>query len=406
MLVFSSSHAATLEELRDTIVANTKEDLPKTLGKERLSKEEVEAARSVFEAAEEILKQDITDDFRIWTLKRKAVALVVLAYEETPRYFPILASELDVLDRHKSCAKISKFAEEHVLKIGIVLAVQIPNQNAAAVPIDLEALVEWMIGFAERYPGKESDLLIRQLLASIEGMPSLTQRDRRLTIVAEPLSKYFTETGDKVFAQKLRGIARRLTLPGKPMKLLGYDAEGERFDAGKLAGKVVFVQFWGTWCVPCREEFPHLIELYEKYRSKGFEIVGVNTGINNDKKPEYVQRFLNETTFEGGKKITWPNLLDAITATRSNASLSEYYGVENLPETVLIGRDGNVLKLNLRPSALELEIQNALSPKVTLDDLTEEERTKAEEALRRERKQIDEEIRSLQQTDTTKNNDR
>ena len=69
------------------------------------------------------------------------------------------------------------------------------------------------------------------------------------------------------------------------------DLSGRGVSIASLKGKVILVDFWASWCAPCREELPVLEALYKKYRAKGFEIVGVNL----DQSPDNVQRFLSGT---------------------------------------------------------------------------------------------------------------
>lgn len=386
-----------LETLRDSVDQNTK-DVPDKLGKERLSQAEIEAALKVYEASESILSQDISTTFRVWTLKRRALALIVLAYERTSTFFPILASEIDRLDAQKGCEKITHFAERHVLQIASLLVVQpLGDDKAEKVDIDPTALAERLVYFARRYPSRESDSLIEILVTRIDRLPS-RQRNRRLAVVAPIFSKYFLESQDPIslaLGRQLQAVARRLDLPGKPMRVFGFDCDGTIFDPKTLDGKVVLVQFWGTWCRPCLEEIPILIDLYEQYHGQGFEIVGVNTGVKGDEKPEKVKQYVAETRFPGGKKITWPILHETPRGSQDRVTMTRFYGVDELPVTVLIGRDGHVLKLDPLPNSLDSEVRNALTPKISLDDLTEEERARAEESMRRDREKLQKELDAL-----------
>ena len=105
------------------------------------------------------------------------------------------------------------------------------------------------------------------------------------------------------------------------------DAAGNRVDFTSFRGKVVVLNFWATWCPPCRLEMPAMERLYQEFREKGLEIVAVNFMESRD----LVQAFAEE------QKLTYPMLLD------SRAEIAEQYGVMRLPETVLIGRNGEVI---------------------------------------------------------------
>lgn len=91
-------------------------------------------------------------------------------------------------------------------------------------------------------------------------------------------------------------------------------------------GKVVMLNFWATWCGPCRQEMPLLDKLYRQYRSKGFQLLGVN--IDNDKK--------NASNMARKLGVSFPVLFDPEKKT------ADSYGVSAMPYTVMIDRDGVV----------------------------------------------------------------
>jgi peroxiredoxin len=91
-------------------------------------------------------------------------------------------------------------------------------------------------------------------------------------------------------------------------------------------GRVVMVNFWATWCAPCRQEMPQLVRLYEKYRSSGFVLLGVNVDDDSSKAVEVANKL----------GVTFPVLLDA------DNTVSKLYDLSTMPSTVLIDRDGKV----------------------------------------------------------------
>jgi peroxiredoxin len=102
---------------------------------------------------------------------------------------------------------------------------------------------------------------------------------------------------------------------------------GGQVSLASLKGKVVMVNFWATWCVPCRQEMPHLEALYEKYNSLGFELLAVNVEKNN---AEGARKWLEETP------VTFPVLFDP------ENKVTKLYKVQTMPSTVIIGRDGTM----------------------------------------------------------------
>ncbi len=105
------------------------------------------------------------------------------------------------------------------------------------------------------------------------------------------------------------------------------DAAGTRVVSTSFRGRLVVLNFWATWCPPCRLEMPAMERLYQEFRGKGLEVVAVNFM----ESPELVRAFAEE------QKLTYPMLLDG------RAEIAERYGVIRLPETVLIGRKGEVI---------------------------------------------------------------
>ena len=114
-------------------------------------------------------------------------------------------------------------------------------------------------------------------------------------------------------------------------------------------GKIVLLDFWATWCDPCREETPHLVELQNKYRDQGLQIIGVSM----DDGPEPVREFYQQF------HMNYPVVM-------GNAEVSERYGgVLGLPIAFVIGRDGRIYARHIgatEVSVLEQEVKKLLSP--------------------------------------------
>ncbi len=119
-------------------------------------------------------------------------------------------------------------------------------------------------------------------------------------------------------------------LQGKPapdFKLTGLD--GKSVALADLKGSVVIVDFWATWCGPCRQSLPHLNKLYDEKKAAGLKVFAVNLQEEKDE----VRKFVDST------KLTVPVLLDTDGATAKN------YAAQAIPETVIIGKDGIVKKV-------------------------------------------------------------
>lgn len=122
------------------------------------------------------------------------------------------------------------------------------------------------------------------------------------------------------------------------------DQEGNNIALSTLKGKVVLIDFWASWCSPCRRENPNNVRLYEKYKSKGFEIYGVSL---DKERSSWVKAIKDD-------KLTWTHVSD-LRYWQSVAA--KKYGVSSIPFTVLIDKEGNVIEVGLRGAALEQKLE-------------------------------------------------
>jgi thiol-disulfide isomerase/thioredoxin len=103
---------------------------------------------------------------------------------------------------------------------------------------------------------------------------------------------------------------------GKPLKL------------SSLKGKIVLLDFWATWCPPCRAEIPHFIDLQKEFGSKGLQVVGLSVDQQAERVPGFIKNF----------GINYPVVVDG-----TGRLSQEYGGITGIPTTFLLGKDGSVL---------------------------------------------------------------
>ena len=104
---------------------------------------------------------------------------------------------------------------------------------------------------------------------------------------------------------------------------------GEEFSLAKNKGKTLLIDFWATWCAPCRESIPHLVHLHKTYRGQGFEVVGLSMDKGDPKTVEQFVRSLD---------IPYPIAI-------APDEIARAYGVNGLPTTILIDKEGKIREM-------------------------------------------------------------
>ena len=123
--------------------------------------------------------------------------------------------------------------------------------------------------------------------------------------------------------------------------------EGDTLTLHDVKGKVKLVDFWATWCQPCRRENPNVLKMYLKYQSKGLEIVGVS--LDQD------VNAWNRAIQEDGLK--WKHVID------EGQQIARAYNVMSIPHTVLLDENNNIVAVNLRGAQLQKKIAELLDKK-------------------------------------------
>jgi peroxiredoxin len=127
------------------------------------------------------------------------------------------------------------------------------------------------------------------------------------------------------------GTAAEPSVPRTAPPFSLKDTNGNIFSSAQLAGKPVVINFFATWCPPCREEIPGFVEVYNKHKEKGFELIGIS--LDTDTR-ENLPGFLMNNRI--GYKILYGDL-----------AITRAYGVYPLPTTFFVGKDGEVKNVHV-----------------------------------------------------------
>lgn len=130
----------------------------------------------------------------------------------------------------------------------------------------------------------------------------------------------------------------------------GLTPEGKTLSLNDVKSKVTIIDFWASWCKPCRRENPNVVKLYEKYHDKGLEIIGVSLDNNGQK-----NRWVKAIEQDG---LTWPQISNL---KGWKEPVAVQYGVRSIPATFILDKTGKIVATRLRGKALEDKVEELLS---------------------------------------------
>lgn len=183
--------------------------------------------------------------------------------------------------------------------------------------------------FLDNFPKEQHSTLHNEVIAALnQKYPDHRIVSERWKIMNSPASRVV-----------IGAIAPDLEFP---------NPEGKLLKLSDLRGKVVLIDFWASWCGPCRRENPNVTRIYEKYHDKGFEVYSVSLDSDAGSWKRAIE----------SDKLVWPNHVSDLKKWQSKAAAT--YGVNSIPSTFLLDRDGRIVQKNLRGADLERAVQRLL----------------------------------------------
>ncbi len=152
------------------------------------------------------------------------------------------------------------------------------------------------------------------------------------------------------FAQRVNNAKQSMSVSsdGAAPEIKLATPAGKDLALSSLKGKVVLVDFWASWCMPCRRENPNVVKMYEKYKNKGFEVFSVS--LDRSKEP-WVKAIETD-------KLVWPSHVSDLQGWNSSAAGA--WGVRSIPATFLLDKEGKIIGRNLRGPDLEKKLAEVL----------------------------------------------
>lgn len=189
----------------------------------------------------------------------------------------------------------------------------------------------------DKYP-HENQVMLERLQKEIPNSP-----------YTQEMTEQYNKILQQIKAQQLAGAAQEATSIGSAAPDLAFkNPDGKVLKLSDLRGKVVLLDFWASWCGPCRRENPNVVAAYKKFKDKGFTIYSVSLDQDAGRWKTAIQQ-------DG---LLWPNHVSDLKGWGSEPA--HIYGVQAIPAQFLLDKDGKIIAQNLRGTMLEEKLQELL----------------------------------------------
>jgi thiol-disulfide isomerase/thioredoxin len=200
----------------------------------------------------------------------------------------------------------------------------------------------WAGNFIDKNPNSFANLAVLQLFSDKETSFSYFQK-----VSATMKKKYPEQKNLQAFYDYVDKM-QKLSIGALAPEIKLNNPEGKEIALSSLKGKVVLVDFWASWCGPCRKENPHVREIYHKYHDKGFEVYSVSL---DDNKASWMKAIADDS-------LIWVTHVSELKKWQS--AVVPEYEIKGIPMTVLLDKEGRILAKNLRGEQLAAKVAEAL----------------------------------------------
>ncbi len=225
-------------------------------------------------------------------------------------------------------------------------------------------MVVGLVGtYVQKFMSQQRVQSVENALKIIEGQPEGSNAREVLFIgfvrnIGVADAKSASRLGKKYAAQYPKSyyqINLVKTLPPTPLEIgdlapeiIEENVDGEKVRLSSTRGKVVLLDFWASWCGPCRRENPNVVKAYHKYKDKGFTVFSVSLDKTANRWKQAIEK----------DKLVWPYHVSDLKGW--SARPAKRYGVSSIPQTFLLDKDGKIIARNLRGAQLERKLAELL----------------------------------------------
>jgi peroxiredoxin len=267
--------------------------------------------------------------------KKDSLRATKITGSPTQDIFQGYLTELDHMN--KNIEKLQKQYQEAMSKGNI--------DEAKKVEIDYTATMDNMKVFTKNFVKEHSKSVVSAYLTLVQLAPQLDGAE-----LDSLITKFPAEISQSDYVIKLKEMTagmKKTAVGAIAPDFTMNDPSGKPISLSSLRGKVVLIDFWASWCGPCRKENPNVVALYQKFHAKGFEILGVSL---DKSKEEWVKAIQQD-------QLNWQHVSDLQFWQNSAARL---YSVNAIPQSYLLDRDGKIIAKGLNSEQLGAKLNEVL----------------------------------------------
>ncbi len=235
---------------------------------------------------------------------------------------------------------------------------KVPDEELMQKYLDLRKPIDaFCLKSVEANPGNPANILLTSFLT-----PNMGFKDwdpTYLTTLKKMSAAYMSRYKKSPIAQKMAEQVSQIEIGYEQFKVANSgnqmapeialnNPEGKQITLSSLRGKYVLIDFWASWCGPCRKENPNVVKLYNTYKDKGFTILSVSLDDN-------VTNWKEAIKADG---LVWPNHVSDLLGWKSK--MVQLYGFQGIPYTVLVDKEGKIIETGLRGESLEQKLKELI----------------------------------------------